>query len=203
MTVYEQPMQEELNNDAALLELLRQGDAEAYVELYDRYHAGLHAWLLSFVKIPAIAQDIVQEVFMKIWEIRGRLQPHQSFPAFIYRIARNRAINMLGKISTDHKLRKQLMFRLQESAENPEQQLLWQQYQLLLGMAIRELPRQRQKIYTLCRQEGKTYDEAAMELGISRNTVKEHMVMAMKDIKEYFYRHGDLSLTLLLLLHII
>lgn len=193
-------MQTEPKNDSDLLRLLKQGDEEAYLQLYDRYHSGLYAWLLGFVKIPEFAQDIVQEAFLKIWEIRARLNPDQSFPAFLYKISRNRAIKLLKKAADDEKLRVRIRTYLQQSAEDPALQLQWQQYQELLHKAIASLPSQRQKVFRLCRQEGKSYEEAAQELGISKNTVKEHMVAAVKDIKKYIYNIDDLPVIMLLLL---
>ena len=131
----------------------------------------------------------------------GRLDPAQSFPAYLYKISRNRAFTFLKKNASDEATRLQIMQRISEITESPYHQTLWAQYQQMLNNAITQLPYQRQRVFTLCRQEGKSYDEAAQELGISRNTVKEHMVMALKDIKAYFYRHGDLSLAILLLMH--
>lgn len=181
-----------------LLIRLTQGDENAFMRLYDCYHQRLYAWLLSLVKVPEIAQDIVQEAFLKIWEIRQRLNPEQSFPAFLYRISRNLAFKQLKKIAVSANLRRQVMDHLQILTEDPEVQLQWRQYQQLLNEAISQLPPQRRKVFVLCRQEGKSYDEVAHELGISRNTVKEHMVTAVKDIRAYFHPRTDLSLSLLM-----
>lgn len=183
-----------------LLTDLQKGDAAAYLALYERYHVLVYQWALKIVKLPELAEDIVQEVFLKIWQIKERLHPEQSFPAFIYRICRNKAFDTLKKIAADDNLQSQVMMQLANTTESVENKLLWQQYQQLLANAINQLPAQRQKVFRLCRQEGKTYDEAAAELGISRNTVKEHMVMAVKNIKEYFLQYGDMSFLVLLLL---
>ena len=82
-------------NEYNLLKKLKKGDSKAFLELYDRYHLQVYNWALKFVKIPAIAEDIVQDVFLKIWVIRERLNPQLSFPAFIYRICRNRVFSDL------------------------------------------------------------------------------------------------------------
>ena len=179
--------------DFELLAQLKEGDAAACLALYDRYHAAVYKWALSFVKAPQLAEDLVQEVFLKIWQIRERLNPEQSFPAFMYRICRNKAFTMLKQIAGDEKLRTQVMTELGSVAESAENKLLWSQYEAMLVHAVEQLPQQRQKVFKLCRQEGKTYDQVAAELGISRNTVKEHMVMAVKNIREYFYQYGDIS----------
>ena len=184
-------------DDALLIQELRQNNAEAFIELYNRYHVQMYSWLIRFVKLPEFAEDIIQETFLKIWEIRHRLNPAQSFPAYLYRISRNKAFKSLKKISLDETLRKQVLIQFEIESDDPEKRLRWLQYQQLLENAVNRLPAQRQKVFKLCRQNNKTYDEVANELGISRNTVKEHMVKAMQDIRQYFYRYGEISLILL------
>jgi len=100
---------------------------------------------------------------------------------------------MLKKIAADDKLRMQVMVQLSNTAESAENIILWHQYAQLLKKAIAQLPTQRQKVFKLCRQEFKSYEEVALTLGISRNTVKEHMVIAVKNIKEYLIHYGDIS----------
>ncbi len=163
----------------------------------------MYSWLIRFVKLPDLVEDIIQDTFLKIWEIRHRLNPAQSFPAYLYRISRNIAFKLLKKISLDETLRKQVLIRFEMEPDDPEKRLRWLQYQRLLENAINRLPPQRRKVFKLCRQSNKTYDEVANELGISRNTVKEHMMKAMQDIRQYFYRYGEISLILLLLSEVI
>ncbi len=172
---------------------LQKADQEAFIALYDRYHVLIYQWTIKLVKVPQLAEDLVQDVFLKIWSIREQVNPKQSFPAFLYRISRNMAFNMLKKIASEEKLQAEVMKELSNNSETAENKLLWQQYEALLNTAVEQLPKQRQKVFRLCRTEGKTYDEVALELGISRNTVKEHMVFAVKNIKDYFYRYGDVS----------
>ncbi len=186
-------------DDLELLTLLQKGDHKAYLLLYDKYHLLVYNWALKIVKIPSLAEDMVQDVFLKIWQIKDRLNPQQSFPAFIYRICRNKAFTTLKKITADEKLRSGLMSQLAIYPENSENKMVWKQYETLLLSALEQLPEQRKTVFNLCRQQGKSYDEAAAALGISRNTVKEHMVMAMKNIKAYFYRYGDIVFVILLI----
>ncbi|MEJ8818708.1 RNA polymerase sigma factor [Lacibacter sp. H407] len=187
-------------DEIELMERLKRGDQQAFLTLYDRYHPLVYNWVLKLVKVPELAEDIVQEVFIKIWQIKERLNPEQSFPAFLYKISRNQAFALLKKIASDETLRSKVMTELGSNAESAENRLLWQQYEKLLNHAVEQLPVQRKKVFKLCRQEGMSYEEVATELGISRNTVKEHMVMAMKNIREYFSQHGDMSLLFLFLL---
>ncbi|MDR6569416.1 RNA polymerase sigma-70 factor, ECF subfamily [Chitinophaga ginsengisegetis] len=186
------------NEEAVLLQRLQQGDTEAYITLYDQYYPSLYTYILHFINIPELAEDALQEVFIKIWEIRERINPELSFSGYLYRITRNHVFKLMKKISADAALRLQVMQELQQQTEDADTALLWKQYESLLHKAIAQLPPQRQKVFRLCREESKSYEEVAVELGISRNTVKEHMVLAMKSIKFFFYTNTDGILPLLL-----
>lgn len=186
-------------DERILLNELKNGDADAFLELYNIYHANLYHYVLRFVKSPAIAEDILQDVFLKLWEIRKTVNPDLCFSAYLYRISRNYVFKFLKKISTDESLQLRVMQDLEKNITDTDIRLRWKEYEDIFLHAIAQLPPQRRKVFRLCREEGKTYDQAAAELGISRNTVKEHMVMAMKFVKEYF-EHSDISLGCFLLL---
>lgn len=187
-------------DEGAVLLRLKAGDADAYMQVYNQYAAPIYIYILRFVKIPSVAEDVLQDVFMKIWEVRERIDPEGSFQAYLYRISRNSVFKLMKKVAADEVLRLRIMQQLQQNTQDAELQVLWKQYEELLNEAINQLPPQRQKVFRLCREEGKTYEEAAAELGISRNTVKEHMVYSMKSIKDYFSRHQDIPLAFLLAL---
>jgi RNA polymerase sigma-70 factor (family 1) len=189
----------EFDQEIELLRLLKAGDINAYIQLYNKYHPALYAYVIRFIKVPELAEDLLQEVFLKIWEIRARIDPTLSFKAYLYRISRNSVFKMLKKITAEDELRIQVAHHISETIEDADLKLQWQQYEQILQAAIDLLPPQRQKIFKLCRQEGKKYEEVAAELNISRNTVKEHMVLAVKSIKEYVSRHADIQLVIALL----
>ncbi|MEC5142907.1 RNA polymerase sigma-70 factor [Chitinophaga sp. 212800010-3] len=179
------------NEDVVLLRKLQQGDTGAFITLYNQYHPSLYTYILHFINIPELAEDVLQEVFTKIWEIRERINPELCFSGYLYRITRNRVFKLLKKISADEQLRTQTMQELHRQTEDADTRLLWKQYESLLHEAIAQLPPQRQRVFRLCREESKSYEEVATELGISRNTVKEHMVLAMRSIQFFLYKHTD------------
>ncbi len=179
---------------------MQRGDSDAFLELYNHYHPALYHYVLRFVKSPAVAEDVLQDVFLKIWEIRDRIDPGLSFKAYLYRICRNSVFKLLKKISVDEALRLQVMQQFTQSVADADLKILWQQYEEILQAAINNLSPQRKKVFRLCREEGKTYEQVANELGISRNTVKEHMVLAMKQIREHFGQYGDTPAAFMLLL---
>lgn len=186
------------NDEAVLLGKLQGGDAEAFITLYNQYSPSLYTYILHFINTPALAEDVLQDVFIKIWEIRERIKPELSFSGYLYRITRNHVFKLLKKITADESLRLRVMQDLYQQTTDADTLLQWKQYETLLHTAIDRLPPQRQKVFRLCREELKSYEEVARELGISRNTVKEHMMLAMKSIRFFVYSNADGILPLLL-----
>lgn len=178
--------------DEQLLLLLADSDQEAFTELYQRYHSGIYRYQLTFVKIPSLAEDLTQEVFLKIWAARQRLKVHTSFAAYIFRTSRNITIDFMQKIAADKKLRNEIILHLQLNfPESSTSQLIAKEYQHLYQQAIGSLPAQGCKVFRLCREEGKTYVEVAGILGISHHTVKEHMTKSLRTLRNFLSQKMD------------
>ncbi len=179
---------------------MREGDEAAFTHLYRQYHPALYLYVLRFCKIPSLAEDLVHDVFLKLWEIRGRINPSLSFTGYMYRIARNHVFKTLQQIATDDALRGQLLRQLETRSGVPaEDAVATQQYERLFQEALGRMPPQRLRVFRLCRQEGRSYEEAADLLGISRDAVKKHMVLSMRFIYDYVHRYGDVLLAIYLL----
>lgn len=182
---------------------MREGDEAAFTQLYRQYHPALYLYLLRYCKIPSLAEDLVHDVFLKLWEVRERIDPTQSFTGYLYRIARNHVFKTIQRIATDEALRAQVCRNLESRADAlPEDQVAAKQYERLFEEALDRMPAQRLRVFRLCRQEGRSYEEAADMLGISRNAVKKHMVLGMRFIYEYVHRYGDVLALVYLLVHL-
>jgi len=183
--------------DEQLLPMLAGSDQQAFTGLYNRHHTGIYNYQLAFVKIPSIAEDLTQEVFLKIWEARKRLQIHTSFASYIYRISRNTAIDFMKKIAADRKLRNEIILHKQSFLPDSSNGLLLaKEYNHLYKQAIDSLSQQRRTVFLLCREEGKTYKEAARLLGISRHTVKEHMTKSLHSLRNFLSEKTESALLL-------
>lgn len=178
-------------DEAALIEAVKQGDTDAFIHLYNRYHAGLYTYIVRFIKVPELAEDVLQEVFIKLWTVRERVKPELSLQAYLYRISRNKVFKLLKKISSDQELKLKVITEIDLSLNDTDNKARWNQYQQMLQSAIDALPPQRQKVFRLCREQGKTHKEVAIQLNISPNTVKEHMILATKSVWEHFSRNGE------------
>ncbi|NIG57428.1 RNA polymerase sigma factor [Chitinophaga sp. Cy-1792] len=183
---------ERMPSEEEVLTRMRDGDESAFSAIYRHYHPGLYVYLLRFCKVPSLAEDLVHDVFLKVWEIRERINPQLTFGGYLYRIARNHVLKTIHKLADDHELRAQLFMQLQERESANEVDVQSKEYERLFREALEGLTEQRKNVFRLCRQEGKTYDEAAAILGISRSAVKKHMVSSMRFIQDYIYRHGDI-----------
>ena len=184
--------------DTELAILLTLNDEAAFSELYVRYKDKLYYFCLHLLKSKEEANDIVQEIFIRIWESRNFINPDLSFSSFLYTMARNRILNYFRDIDIDEKVKEILATQKVTEEEAIDSKIIYTEYQVILQNAISQLPPQRRKIFNMSRIESMSHKEIAAELGISVNTVQEHISEALKFIKAYFSNHADMSISLLL-----
>ena len=184
--------------DSELVNLLIQNDEAAFSELYIRFKDRLFYFCLNLLKSKEEANDIVQEIFIRIWEVRNFINPDLSFSSFLYTMARNRILNYFRDVDIDEKVKSILAQRTPMEDNSIESDLIYTEYQIILKEAIEALPPQRKKIFNMSREDNLTHKEIAAQLGISVNTVQEHISEALRFIKNYFSKYTDISLSLLL-----
>lgn len=188
--------------DTELAVLLIHDDEAAFSELYVRYKDKLYYFCLHLLKSKEEANDIVQEIFIRIWESRSFINPDLSFSSFLYTMARNRIMNYFRDLDIDIKVKEIIASQKITTEETTESQIIDTEYQEILLAAIEQLPTQRQRIFNMSRIENMSHKEIATELNISVNTVQEHISEALKFIKIYFNKNADLTMSLLLPLFI-
>jgi len=176
-----------------LLENLIEGDADSFTILYYRYGQQLHAHLLRMVRSEEIAREVFQDVFMKIWEQRQRLDPEKCFGAFVYRIAENKVYDHFRKLAREKRMSDDLALWFASSHTDTENELVYQENYRLLHNGIGMLPIRKQ-VYLLCKIEGRSYEEVAALLEISMATVNDHIVKANRYLKNYLSRYSDILL---------
>jgi RNA polymerase sigma-70 factor (ECF subfamily) len=176
---------------------LRDGESYAFELLYHRYKYQLAANLLKLLKSEELAEEVLQELFIRIWEGRESLDPDKSFPAYLFRIARNMVVDIYRKAARESKVRQQLLLATEEFENSVEDAILDRESNADLYDAIALLPPQRRKVFTLCRIEGKSYKEAGELLGISSSTVNDHLLKANKFLKDQLGSPAGLSMSLL------
>jgi RNA polymerase sigma-70 factor (family 1) len=188
--------------EKALLARLAAGDADAFAALFDAYRDPLTQFILKFVKLPQLAEDLSQEVFLKIWQQRAKLSDIQSFKAFLFIVARNRTINTLQTASRSQAAIGAISREgLSRPTPSPaDDTVLSREYQDFLHRTIESLPPRSREVFRLCREQQRSYDEVAAQLGISRHSVKNHMVHSMKVLKAAVEKDLGIPLSLFLLI---
>ncbi|OQP60559.1 RNA polymerase subunit sigma-70 [Niastella vici] len=176
--------------DRELLQQVASGDVVAFRQLFDLYRMRLFSFVLKMTHSAADAEEIVQEVFTKLWTNRDSL-PAVEFPGkYIYTIARNKTLNHLARAARDQQLQQQLWINLSPYHNTTEDLLQAQESQRLINEAINLLSPQRQTIFRLSREQGLTHEEIAARLGLSKSRIKNILVEILKHIKEQLVRYS-------------
>lgn len=180
-----------------LLLQLKQGDEFAFNSIYLSYSKALYKKISGIVKDESIADELLQDLFLKVWEKRAVINTEQSFTSFLYTIANNLVYDYFRKVSKDKRLHARLLINAVDYYMQTEENLIGKETSQIIEQAISKLSEQRRAVFTLCKIEGKSYQEAAALLGISVATVNSHMVNSMRFIKEFLYRNQEVGVALL------
>ena len=181
-------------NEKELLYLLKQNSEPAFEKIYQLYSARLFGNLIKLVKSESTAQEILQNVFLKIWEARQSIDPEKSFRSFLFKIAENKVYDYYRKAARNKKLYARLMAVATEHYEHVEDLLFKKENTAILEKAINRLSPQRQQVFRLCKLDGKSYGEIGRLLGISTSTISDHIVKANKAVREYLFQNLDMAI---------
>ena len=182
-------MNEFLNHDGNekwLLSRVREGDVKSFEQIYHIYSPRLYANILKLVKSVTITEELLQDTFQRVWEHRHTIDTDKSFLAYVFTIARNLVYDYFNKASRQRLLERYLQVKEEKIAEKIDHKLEQKESSLILESAVRQLPPQRKLVYTLCKIEGRSYEDVSKTLGISESTISDHIVKATKSIKAYY-----------------
>jgi RNA polymerase sigma-70 factor (ECF subfamily) len=178
-------------NEKELLQQVAEGNEKAFGLLFAQYWDHLFAFAFSVTKSTVLAEEIVQDSFVATWQHRETLPGLEKFEAWLFIVARNQAYKVIRKKVNDPIFVEQLEIYFALSSDSPERQLLLRETQELIGKAAGELPPQQQLVFNLSRQQGLSLDEIAVELGLSKNTVKAHLAKALITVRHYLNGRVD------------
>jgi len=187
------------NNESLLVAELKKGNEKAFIKLYDFYKDKIFAYNLKLLKSQTNAEELLQDVFMKVWQKRDTLDPFLSFKSYLYTIARNKCFDFLEKAANDVKLRDTIFYQSQKSYTAADLKLIESDFDEIKKKAYGTLPPKRREIFELSRENGLTYDEIGEKLGISTSTVKTQMSKALESLRSFLNEHRGVSITVLYL----
>ncbi|MGJ1234552.1 MULTISPECIES: RNA polymerase sigma factor [Sphingobacterium] len=180
---------------------LKEGDHNAFMEVYEKYNRGIYHFIKKFIQDTDTIDDIIHDAFLNLWKYRSNIKNNLSLQAYLYRISRNiifkhlkekiRSAEAILETSSDN--------QSFDNSPSADYSLESSEYDKIYELAIGQLPPQRKRIFLMSREEGLSYKEIADHLKISPNTVKEHMSLAMKTIREYIAKDHGIIYALLFL----
>jgi RNA polymerase sigma-70 factor (family 1) len=183
------------HNEASLLLQVAEGDQKAFAALFHLYHHRLGIYLYQLTSSKVFAEEIIQDVFCKVWEKRAELPALHNFQHWLFTVSKNHALNVLRKMvreRTERQIWEKQQLNLPQDADiTAEDQLQ------LIDRAISQLPPQQKKVFILSRYQRRKYIEIAAELNLSKETVKTYLQIATSSIRKFVNTHLPFLLVLL------
>ena len=176
--------------DRILLVGLRNGDEEAFKLLFNKYAKRLFGIARQYLNDDKESEEIVQEVFYKIWLHRGDIQPERSFVSYIARIAKNIIINQTRRRLVKQAYLDSFGTPQTQNMSQTERHVIFNEIRTIVEEIVNGLPPKRKEIFMLSRYEGRTTKEIAQQLRISERTVEGQINKALKTLRKQLKSHG-------------
>jgi RNA polymerase sigma-70 factor (family 1) len=175
--------------EKTLLKQVSEGDENAFKQLFQNYRNTIYSIAFTFTKSVELSEEIVQDVFLKVWLRRATLNDIQNFRAYLFAVTRNHVYKVLKQIAQNYKTTVHLVDDELFVTDDIADLLLEKEYSSLLQRAVDRLPNQQQTVYKLIRDQGLKRQEVACQLNLKPETVKFHMAQAIKNIRSFCLLH--------------
>lgn len=183
-------------SDYDLLLSLKLGREDAFKEVYRRFSPRVQAFAARILLDSFAAEEVVQDTFVNIWDYRQKIDPEVPFQSLLFTIAKNNVLNVLRRQRQQLRNHRQYSLSMEVSRNLTEEDILLKEYFKIADDVVEQLPPQRKAIFKMSRYEGKSYDEIALALGISKDTVRNQIVKSLKTIREYMVYHSGVTFLL-------
>ncbi len=189
------------SEERSLILRLIEGDEDAFCELYATYKNRLIYFAMRFLKSREYAEDVFQDAFTVVWQSRRFINPDASFSSYLYTIMRNRILNQLRNAANEEKLKESILSQALDYTEDTKREVMLNDLKSLISHALQQLTPRQREIFEMSREAQLSHKEIADKLGISVNTVQEHISISLKLIRTYLIKYsGSEYVDLLLLL---
>jgi len=173
-----------MDEDIKFVEALKNNDHEAFDSLFRKYAEKLYLFALSLTKEKFIAEEIVQIVFLKIWDKRLQISEHFCFKSFLFSVAYNETISWIRKENSEKRKIRTFFAITDQTTNETEIKIEFQNLETIANQLIESLPERRGKIFRLSREQGFSNKEIAEKLNISVKTVENQMTSALHTLRE-------------------
>lgn len=170
--------------DKLLIIFIKQGNTKAFELLFNRYHKKLYHFTFSLLRSKEEAEEVVQDVFAKLWEMRHELDESVSYGGYLYKATRNMSLNILRKKINARYYSESIIRDLSNPANLTYSSVDHNELNEFYKKALLKVPEKRKRIFLLSREEGMSYKEIAAELNISVNTVDTQIRRTLEYLRE-------------------
>lgn len=169
---------------------LQKGDVFAFNELFHKYSQKVYNFSIKHLENEEDTKDLVQEIFLKIWDKREKIDENKSFNGFLFTIALNSIRNYFRKKVKDRKLINKWLEETEPYSDTTRLSTEFKSLEKVVNTIVEQLPPKRQTVFRLSRNEGLTNDEIANRMNIQKKTVENHLNLALKYLREKLQSHS-------------
>lgn len=174
---------EQLLNEGDLLKKIAGGNKAAFAILFKHYHQKVFAFGKKLTYNDDISKELVQEIFLKLWQKREIFLTIDNFNAYLGKTVRNHCFNVLRNLAQQERCKQALICSTEASENSTLQHLYYKDVKELINKALIKLSPNQRKAYVLCHQEGLSYKEAAEKMNVSLHTLHEYIKIALRKIR--------------------
>jgi len=187
----------EYDESKVLLQRIAEGDRVAFTWFYTSHLNKLYRYIFLFTKSKEDTEEILQDIFIKIWENREKLREIDLASSYLTQIAKNKIIDKVRSMQTRHRVLSEIRRSREGFAYTTGDDCVYREYYLVVQEAIEKLPPKRKLIFRLNTENGLSQDEIANQLKISRSVVQKQLYSATHFVRKYLFEHGEISMSIL------
>lgn len=180
------------NNEKVILLGVSIGDQSAFHLLYEKYHQRIYSFAFFLTHSEVLAEEVTQEIFIKIWNHRLELLELKVFDAWLKTLIRNQCYTFLNRLAKEKLILQEINKQEPSELNDTEDKITSSEYNTLLNSALNLLPEQQRRVFILSRREGIKDKEIAQIMGLSINTIKCHKKAALRNIRLVLGSHLQL-----------
>jgi RNA polymerase sigma-70 factor (ECF subfamily) len=182
-------MLDPLKNERDFIVRISNGDEKAFADVFENYRDKIYSFVLKLTRSPLVSEEIVEDVFLKIWLYRMSLRKVENFQAYLFTVARNESYKILKQMAVNYNTILLTESYEVPSNENCEELLIGKEFSSMLQKAVDQLPKQQKHVYQLMKVASLNRAEVATLLKLKPETVKFHLAEAMKRIRAFCMVH--------------
>jgi RNA polymerase sigma-70 factor (family 1) len=169
------------------------GSEEIFRTVYDAYQRSIFSFAFYLTKSRGTAEDVTQEVFIRLWEKRESLAPDTHLLSWLKKVTQNRVLDIFRKASADKNLQEKLYTEMVTASESTPDRTLERELAKIYHHALQQLTPQQRLVFSLRNDRNLSYQQIAVHLSLSRNTVRNHLSIATHSIRKYVEQNADLG----------